>query len=167
MKTTEFELSKRFDELGLRKKTYLYWVVDPSGEEPILCSYYDDFPEPSLMPACVLGKKDGEYFLSTARVPYESINEAVKIKKKYRVYTLNEILEMLPASITKEDYTGYLVLTFSEQDNEFPRMYTCEFDSLTGASHKNPAEAAGLLLEWCIKEGYVKVDELNDCVTNE
>lgn len=87
----------------------------------------------------------------------------------YPAYTLDEILEYLPARFQLENKTHSLFLKkyFYEATNEtkYVAGYRFFFDNsgeelaapLMEAT--NPAEAAGELLLWCIENGYVKINK--------
>jgi hypothetical protein len=89
-------------------------------------------------------------------------------------YTLDEILEMLPANI--KDYNApcgkkgviFYVLTLTKS-NYYCISYDCtggcetcpcEKECITFTDKENPTEAAGKLLAWCIENGHVKPEEL-------
>lgn len=91
-------------------------------------------------------------------------------------YTLDEILEMLPANIDEKTLCGkegtvQYVLTLTKS-NSYYFSYDClggceycdpfegERACITFANKDNPAEAAGELLVWCIENGHVKPEEL-------
>jgi len=95
----------------------------------------------------------------------EIYNKLTGLGLKDDACTLDEILDMLPDSI--ETYRYALVM---EKISE--SAYKCGyFDGLNAYENlkyfhsvesKNPADAAGRLLAWCIKNGYVKVEDLNN-----
>jgi len=90
-------------------------------------------------------------------------------------YTLDEILDFLPDVISNNE-SYFLTLEkvtilpkFEPQDNRYLLKYcfhhgvedsdAAEEEIIIHKKHQNPAEAAGELLLWCIKKGYVKTDE--------
>lgn len=94
-------------------------------------------------------------------------------RKSYPAYTLDEILGFLPAFITQKSekifgFPASLPRKFQltihkDAKNDYSFMYfnpNLENNRGKGSLyHKNPAEAAGLLLEWCIDNGHVKIEE--------
>lgn len=77
--------------------------------------------------------------------------------ERYPAYTLDEVLAMLPKGIR------YHCLVDVYNTGDF--KVSCVIDNYNickEVQSKNPAEAAGQLLIWCIENGYVKTEELND-----
>ena len=83
--------------------------------------------------------------------------------KNVKAFTLDEMLELLPFTI---GMCGLVI------EKTLTSEYVCGyFNALTvfaslnfvhKITSKNPAEAAGQMLIWCIKKGYVKVEDLNN-----
>jgi len=83
--------------------------------------------------------------------------------KNVKAFTLDEMLELLPFTI---GMCGLVV------EKTITSEYVCGyFNALTvfaslsfihKIKSKNPAEAAGKLLVWCIENGHVKVEDLNN-----
>jgi len=92
---------------------------------------------------------------------------------KADTYTLDEILDMLPKSIKfhyfirrkdKEFATYLLNIDYCIYEYKW-LCHIClrdDADILIEFAHENPAESAGKLLIWCIKNGHVKVEDLNN-----
>lgn len=77
-------------------------------------------------------------------------------------FTLDEILDMLPASLLAEDEWYHLVIEkepFDPDKTEYKVVYEAAdpYYQLACGEHENPAEAAGLLLAECIEKGYIKI----------
>lgn len=67
-------------------------------------------------------------------------------------FTLCEILEMLPTFLPDDRR-----FVFYRGVNDYCSYY--DGQCVNEFRHKNPAQAAGLLLKWCIENGYVKPEE--------
>jgi hypothetical protein len=83
-------------------------------------------------------------------------------------YTLDEILDMLPDSISK--YHLYIDKNDEEYDINYAQWHSIDIGYVDLASiqnNTNPAEAAGQLLAWCIEHGYVKPEKLNQKENND
>ena len=101
-------------------------------------------------------------------IPKSNLNYGFRLKKSDNLYsedaifadayTLDEVLDMLPRDILysfgikdcNNDYKAYFEINDYDEYKE------------KDIRHKNPAEAAGQLLVWCIENDYVKVEELNN-----
>lgn len=72
-------------------------------------------------------------------------------------FTLDEVLDMLPNAIVnkKEPTWSHRLEIIKNEESSYEFYYAHNEDSWI--EHKNPAEAAGQLLAWCIENGYVKV----------
>jgi len=137
MKTTSFELSKKITNLIGEKKTSILGYIDE--DEELYPHKFD----------C----KNGE---------------------GYRPYTLDELLEMLPCEFSNTNYvlsisgklpeSYYEIGYYLEEDGSLSLL---KKDCLHIVLHKNPAEAAGQLLCWCVENGYVEVDKINGESNNE
>lgn len=83
--------------------------------------------------------------------------------KNVKAFTLDEMLELLPFTI---GMCGLVI------EKTLTSEYVCGyFNALTvfaslhfvhKVTSRNPAEAAGNMLIWCIKNGHVKVEDLNN-----
>jgi len=95
-------------------------------------------------------------------------------KEDIHVYTLDEILKMLPANIKEKTICGKpgtvpYVLSLIKS-NFYCASYDClggcencnisELACITFSNKENAAEAAGELLAWCIEKGHVKPEGL-------
>jgi hypothetical protein len=149
METIEFETAKKFKELGLDAKYYFVWFIDN----------YTENSEPALGIIDIYNEQIFDLDLNP-----DTVVQRLDVKEYYPAYTLDEILAMLPRNI-KDSYSGCF-LVIGKIDNQgiclsYSRIpitdgYIIEF------TNKNPAEAAAQLLIWCIEEGHVKVEDLND-----
>lgn len=138
MQTTSPELSKKLEELGINQKSHFWWCFGVSN-----CS-------------------------KTAYIATENeimASDGLTCKPQFKAYTLDEILEMLPSTINYEhekiclivDKNHVLDLYVFGYDYKYNPYYidrmVCNF------RNKNPAEAAGQLLVWCIENGHVKIGD--------
>jgi hypothetical protein len=154
MQTTSPELSIKLQELGVPGHNNLWW-----------CTYH------------LKNSNDTRRYTD---IIYQCNLKHFNIERKTSLYTLDEILEVLPASVEKNIEPYYL----NTEKGVYSNLYRCGyfegFDSLavriaTDAKgnarstkyiketiHINPAEAAGELLAWCIENGYVDPSTLNN-----
>jgi len=104
-------------------------------------------------------------------ISVETYNELIELGLKANAYTLDEILSMLPKSIkfhhfirrkSKEFATCYLNLNYGIDEDKCRVGLRDGADILIEFIYENPADAAGRLLAWCIKNGHVKVEDLNN-----
>ena len=146
MKTIELETAKKLKELGLKNKSFSFWRLRNGGEE-----------------------KGYKITHDTINANYLKNNKDIL----YMAYTLDEILEMLPAEIITCRNEYELILGKDVCDNEpavsYTRFeadddYSCMWKHLAGFGNKNPAEAAGQLLIWCIENGHVKIEDINNAM---
>jgi len=134
MKTIEFETAKKLSNLRVGKAGYFWWYYKGNEEKS-----YD------IVPDRIIAHVD----------PY-------LWNRKCYAYTLDEILAMLPTDVRLyhlDDSRKY-------RDYEFC-LYALNgggVTSLKSTVNKNPAEAAGQLLIWCIENGYVKVEDSNNAM---
>jgi hypothetical protein len=137
MQVTSLKLSKKLTELGVEVGTYLRWCYSDVYNDSYIISV-------------------GEYSKKPFR--HESICAA---------FTLDEILEPLPNIILdgkESPKTPYELYMRKWQEIEgcgfgFSYVYfqSCfKSEIFIGFHDKNPAEAAGRLLVWCIENGYVE-----------
>jgi hypothetical protein len=137
MQTTSFELSKKLDKFKIHHKSYFWW-----------CFGISNCPKTA--------------YIATEN---EIMNaDGLTCKPKYKAYTLDEILEMLPDCIMKEpkEYRLFMISYIQKSTSKkiYRFVYNIIDDILRTANHfdhKNPAEAAGQLLLWCVENGYVEV----------
>jgi len=135
MKPIELETAKKLKELGLKNKSFSFWRLRNGGEE-----------------------KGYKITHDTINADYLKNNKDIL----YMAYTLDEILAMLPTNVRLyhlDDSRKY-------RDYEFC-LYALNgggVTSLKSTVNKNPAEAAGQLLIWCIENGYVKVEDSNNAM---
>jgi hypothetical protein len=142
MQVTSLELSKKLEELGITKhSTFKYGVF---------------FEDNIILSANIIEKK-----------LYSNL-EAYSLKEVYPAYSLDEILELLPNIIfdgKESPKTPYELYMRKWQEIEgcgfgFSYVYfqSCfKSEIFIGFHDKNPAEAAGQLLVWCIENGYVEI----------
>jgi len=151
MQTTSFELSKELDKkISIAsdfKKSYFFWVISPEfdGEAKLL-------PKTNIKSLMELGCK----------------------LTLYPAYTLDEILEMLPDEL-EDDHVAcsgnlkkfrrsflFRKEIFRGEKGFFkieyiPYQFDVERPLPITFINKNPAEAAGQLLAWCIENGHIKL----------
>ena len=106
-------------------------------------------------------------------ISVETYKKLIGLGLKDDAYTLDEILSMLPKSIKfhhfilrkdKEFATYLLNIDYCIYEHKC-QCRIClrdDADILIEFVHENPADAAGKLLIWCIKNGHVKVEDLNN-----
>lgn len=80
----------------------------------------------------------------------------------WSAFTLDQILDRLPATLKSEDKEYHLIIEkdpYNKEETEYAVSYegTKPYQQLAWADHENPAEAAGLLLAECIEKGYIKL----------
>lgn len=107
-------------------------------------------------------------------ISFELATKLQDLGVKKECFTLDEILEMLPANIMTQTPCGKpgvvsYVLTLIKSN-----FYCISYDCMGGCeecpckselelitfSNKNPAEPAGELLAWCIENGHVKPSDI-------
>ena len=126
---------QHLQELGLElKETMLYWVVYEVGHE--------------------------NNFVTTKENAMEVIDESCGMLP---TYTLQNVLDALPASIKHKDFRYYLVYNKSEG---FIGYYGVDFDGnhryaryeelYNGIDGLSVIDAAYSMLCWCIEQGYVE-----------
>ena len=92
--------------------------------------------------------------------------------KNVKAFTLDEILDMLPSKIIIKG-SGYMWYHFELYLKKmmYTNIYLINYKYfmhgtdeviLEENDNTNPAEAAGTMLIWCIKNGHVKVEDLNN-----
>jgi hypothetical protein len=134
MQVTSLKLSKKLTELGVEVGTYLRWCYSDVYNDSYIISV-------------------GEYSKKPFR--HESICVA---------FTLDEILELLPDVIEKHPFDIDIPFKFVLGKNNKHNLYFAAYiDSFydediffVSFNHKNPAEAAGQLLVWCVENGHVE-----------
>ena len=144
MKTIEFETAKKLKELGITPilKYQMTW-----------------------------------YKIGETRVLSETFNQ-LNCNKGYiligAALTLDEILDMLPVRI-ETNYAYYFVNLDKYPDKDKIISYCICYvrnnllddkSVLKEFTHANLAEAAGQLLIWCIENGHVKIEDINNDCTN-
>jgi len=97
----------------------------------------------------------------------EIYSELTELGLKADVYTLDEILDMLPIEISPSYHLEFFRVKRGDLGHYKPvynlHYYRADFlYPLVDFESTNPAEAAGQLLIWCIKNGHVKVEDLNN-----
>lgn len=134
MKTIRFETAKKFKELGLKKESFAMWRCRPKANSDTA----------HIIPQACINES------------YQETNADIL----YPAYTLDEILEMLPAKIGEEDNEFYLNIHVISGNCYKYEIY---YDGNIGEDilNENPVEAAAQLLIWCIENGYAKVEEIN------
>jgi hypothetical protein len=135
MKTTSYETSKKLKELGMQQFPFEY-AYDNEGN-----LHYKEY----------IGYLTGKMSASHTRA-----------------YILDEILEMLPYEvITKTEFNTF---DWRLQIDKYRNNYIIKYQGILSynsnaivvkKSSENPAEAAGQFLVWCIENGYVEPEELN------
>jgi hypothetical protein len=165
MKTTSYETSKKLKELGVHQFTANYWVK--SNEiEPILLNKHNRVAEFDGLQLNINSTADYIAFF----VP-DYDDKFFEIEEKYAAYTLDEILEILPAKIHDCCYLELCKTNGTPPAYSFGLYYRDlnDNDIFYGSLciNPNPAEAAGQLLVWCIKNGYVNPEELNQKENND
>jgi hypothetical protein len=156
MKTISFDLAKRLAGLAVNQPSYFIWHK---------CCILSDDELPELK------------VFSTEICAY--IKDEI-----YLAYTLDEILEMLPPleisdgiySWTLNGEGGFLSSGFNKKDEFIENIlekgeYGISYEKIWQGDrmdimkrfiNKKPAEAAGELLAWCIEEGHIKPEKIND-----
>jgi hypothetical protein len=77
-------------------------------------------------------------------------------------FMLDEILDMLP------EISSYTLTVKRGNALQNKNLYYCLYRGTSGTGalyaemHKNPAEAAGLLLKWCVENGHIKTGGKNE-----
>ena len=136
--TLSIEQMQHLQELGLKlKETMLYWVVYEVGHE--------------------------NNFVTTKENAMEVIDESCGMLP---AYTLQDVLDALPASIKHKDFRYYLVYNKSEG---FIGYYGVDFDGnnryaryeefYNGIDGLSVIDAAYSMLCWCIEQGYVETNK--------
>jgi len=142
MKPIELETAKKLKELGLKNKSFSFWRLRNGGEE-----------------------KGYKITHDTINADYLKNNKDIL----YMAYTLDEILEMLP------QFIKFYEFNLSMRGNNFEDGYRCAYESspdnlikcenpLIQFINENCAEAVAQLLIWCIKTGYVKIEDINNAL---
>ena len=110
-------------------------------------------------------KKEGFGFYKNDETILRFFNRDYSLSNKItEAYTLDEVLAMLPSILTNHEHK-FVLLSFNKGSEKYVWFYSGSegyTDDLIEFIHKNPAEAAGQLLVWCIEQGYVKVEEINN-----
>lgn len=141
--TTSFELSKELNKLQKINyrdaDSYLYWVTDEESDSYSLLTFDE------------------------INVWHDSLKRPI-----YPAYALSEILEMLSWEILciigEKDcgYTRPIIdckLDFFKDLTNNGNAYTFSYKgAVSEFTHQNPAEAAGMLLKWCIENEYIKMN---------
>ena len=130
---------QHLQELGLELdyNTVLSWIIDERGKDkPLLC-------------------------ISSEAVDYVDFSHYC-----LPAYTLQDVLDALPASIKHKDFRYYLVYNKSEG---FIGYYGVDFDGnhryaryeefYNGIDGLSVIDAAYSLLCWCIEQGYVETNK--------
>jgi hypothetical protein len=165
METISFELAKRLDKLGVKQKNEqeaiqnnnLSWLKYKHLEKPLLVH-------------------NATYFsLEIDEIPNSILYG--NLEERYTAYTLDEILEILPALIRTPNHKEWDELTPALQlyveryrpwaifkdpvSNTFKACYGADtLVRVAEIENKTAAEAAGQLLAWCIENNYIKPEEL-------
>lgn len=167
MQTIKFETAKKLQDLNVKKKGYFSYVE---------YFFYSD-THIIIMPTSdklTVG-------LSFKALAY-TLDEILKMLPIF-IYTrydeCNKIVSVHAPNIKVnfEVYRAYLEFTKCSEDEDIEcldnesiayRMNYTDIDELNLQNnfpefiHENPAEAAGQLLIWCIENGCIKVEELNN-----
>lgn len=141
MQTIEEKTSKKLKKLSLKRESYFWWRNLESDEKPIL----------------VIDTDFNSRIITMHKYGYSQELKLEYINQHYPAYTLDEILAMLPAQL--QTGQASLLTVYKRKTDGF---YSMNYPAIIKFAHKNPAEAAAQLLIWCIEQGYVKVEEVND-----
>jgi len=101
-------------------------------------------------------------------ISVEIYNELTELGlKNMKAFTLDEILDMLPVEISPSYHLEFFRVKGEGRGHYKPvynmHYYRADFlQPLVDFESTNPLEAAGKLLIWCIKNGHVKVEDLNN-----
>lgn len=146
MQTISFETAQKLQELGVKKESYMAFLIDEcsgiEGSEP-----YD-------------------------LLPYDRVPQ-IGDHKTWRAYTLDEILGMLPHSLKDENEIPFFLAIekrYFAASKFYDIGYFEGFDSLSSdaresgciikITNRNAAEAAAQLLMWCIENNHLKPEGL-------
>jgi hypothetical protein len=146
MKTTSFELSKKIKELGfIRESDHTF--IQQLGIKAI-----------SKESLSLLTQLETETASPYFKAPKDLYINA---------YTLDEILEMLPVYVhvicnCDCDCDSHNELHMGISVHNGIRGLYIGYGDKVSFDNKNPAEAAGQLLVWCIENGYVVTEENNE-----
>jgi len=143
MQITSLGLSKKLEKLKLPFKPSHKW-----------CKIYDEW---------ILINIEQEFLYNSNSLIQEGYcccTNYMDILKQHAAYILDEILEILPDSIEKYE----LII---DKLSPHYRVHYCYNEThrkniLQEFIHENATEAAGRLLVWCVENGYVGVDRLNE-----
>jgi len=135
MKTIGIEIAKKLKKLGVNQSiAYMHWVKEIEVEQEKIY-----------------------------QLPFQQFCYKGSIKDSFAALTLDEILDML--SVIKKESVNYHPLIQKVFDNLYCAFYAdCNINRhlyIEPQWGKNPAEATGQLLMWCIENEYVKPEELN------
>lgn len=96
------------------------------------------------------------------------IERLVVYRGKWAAYTFAELLTMMPHSIEKDGFSYINIFYKCMPRNDDPKQmtrYCMDYTTidrrreLFGFVNQNPAEAAGLLLKWCIENEHVNLNK--------
>jgi hypothetical protein len=154
MQTTSFELSKKLKEVGIKFSCPTYYWCYYIGQIHLFRNS--------------INSSDNAYD-PISNVLYITERHQIRPEKEEGIvaYTLDEILEMLPSYIDIKNAPAeeaiFRLSFFKDIDKKLYCFYfaSCQikYKNMGEYSNRNPAEAAGQLLIWCIENGYVKVDK--------
>jgi hypothetical protein len=112
-----------------------------------------------------LGLHQDSYFYwinENKKIYYEGLDYE---KNPIAAFTLDEILEMLPHYIAR--YNLHMRCTNQRYEIGYFDINDIWLNLLIYKFDKNPAEAAGQLLVWCIEHGYVKPELIGESNEND
>jgi hypothetical protein len=147
MQTTSFELSEKLKEVGIKFSCPTYYWCYYVGQIHLFRNSINSF--------------DNAYD-PISNVLYITERHQIRPEKENGIaaYTLDEILEMLSSYFkhyaNDPDPWVWDILTISKYQNGMYRV-SCKNLHDTDFIHKNPTEAAGQLLVWCIENDYIKL----------
>lgn len=142
------ELSKRLDELGVKKESYFYWIEFKNYSSPIE----------------QINKLRNEIINFVELQDYRE-RDYLKDFKEYAAFTVGELGEMLPKYIIKEGYEYYYNQIPSKHCDSWIIFYRDSFHSWDGEDmeDKNEANARAKMLIYLIENGLIK----NETDTNK
>ena len=97
-------------------------------------------------------------------ISFETYGKLTELELKADAYTLDEILDMLPSSIVINQQRFDLIIEKLTEKTTNQHWYAFSYNGSSDAAtvYKTATEAAGQMLIWCIKNGHVKVEDLNN-----